>query len=148
MIDEDTVFACALALWKASALNDTGARDLDREFVEMLDCDREPYLAGAREVLRAYLTAAKPAPTEDRGNYTDADYVRLHKAHCYTADKLAAAEARGAALIEALTEIARQKKTDELETEYEVQNASFEDSHDLMIDRSRAALAAAGDRTP
>jgi len=46
---------------------------------------------------------------------------------------------------EALEEIARQKKTDELETEYNVEVASFEDGYDLCIDRARAALSGDGD---
>jgi hypothetical protein len=40
----------------------------------------------------------------------------------------------------ALREIASQKKTDELETEYDVERADFEGGYDACIDRARAAL--------
>jgi len=53
-----------------------------------------------------------------------------------------AAEAKLAVAVERLTEIARQKKTDELETEYDVECASFEDGFDFCVDRARAALRA------
>jgi len=46
------------------------------------------------------------------------------------------------ALVEALREIARQKKTDELETAGDVEYADFEGGYDMCIDRARAALAA------
>ena len=42
---------------------------------------------------------------------------------------------------EALTEISRQKKTDEMETEYDVEVADFEGGYDACIDRARAFLA-------
>jgi hypothetical protein len=50
-------------------------------------------------------------------------------------------EAKLAKAVEALREIARQKKTDELETEYDVEVADFEGGYDLCIDRARATLA-------
>lgn len=50
------------------------------------------------------------------------------------------AQAQVAALWEALNEIARQKKTDELETEYDVEVADFESGYDECINRARAAL--------
>jgi len=50
-------------------------------------------------------------------------------------------ERRLAKAVEALREIARQKKTDELETEYDVEVADFEGGYDLCIDRARATLA-------
>lgn len=53
---------------------------------------------------------------------------------------LATANARIAMLEKALAEIARQKKTEELDTEYDVEMSSFEDGYDLCIDRARAAL--------
>lgn len=42
--------------------------------------------------------------------------------------------------IEAIREIAGQKKTDELETEYDVEVADFEGGYDMCIDRARAFL--------
>ena len=42
---------------------------------------------------------------------------------------------------EALKRIADQKKTDELDTEYDVETASFEDGYDMIIDVARRALA-------
>lgn len=44
------------------------------------------------------------------------------------------------ALEAALTDIARQKKTDELETEYDVEVADFETGYDTIIDVARKAL--------
>ena len=49
-----------------------------------------------------------------------------------------------AALIKAregLAEIGRQKRTDELVTEYDVEVADFEAGYDLCVDRARATLA-------
>jgi len=43
--------------------------------------------------------------------------------------------------VRTLAEIARQKKTDELETEYDVEMADFEGGYDLCIDRARATLS-------
>jgi hypothetical protein len=48
--------------------------------------------------------------------------------------------ARVKELEDALREIASQKKTDELETEYDVECADFEGGYDACIDRARAAL--------
>lgn len=45
----------------------------------------------------------------------------------------------------ALTDISRQKKTDELDTEYDVECADFEGGYDLCIDRARAALTQEGE---
>lgn len=54
---------------------------------------------------------------------------------------IAAKDAEIARLREALERISRQKKTDELETEYDVECASFEDGFDLCVDVARAALS-------
>lgn len=51
-----------------------------------------------------------------------------------------AAERDNARLREALEEIARQKLTDELETEADVEYADFEEGYDCCIRRARAAL--------
>jgi hypothetical protein len=45
-----------------------------------------------------------------------------------------AAEAQLAKAREGLSEISRQKKTDELETEYDVEVASFDDGYDMCMD--------------
>jgi hypothetical protein len=66
----------------------------------------------------------------------------------YSAATFATANARIAGLEKALAEIARQKKTDELDTEYDVEMASFEDGYDLCIDRARAALTGGEDAAP
>ena len=55
--------------------------------------------------------------------------------------ELAAAQQREAGLRAALDEIAKQKRTDELATEYDVECADFEGGYDACIDRARAALA-------
>jgi hypothetical protein len=46
-----------------------------------------------------------------------------------------------AGLVEALRDISRQNKTDELNTEYDVEFADFEAGYDACISRARAALA-------
>jgi len=46
------------------------------------------------------------------------------------------------ALEAALEDIAKQKKTDELETEYDVEVADFETGYDTIIDVARKALNA------
>jgi len=51
-----------------------------------------------------------------------------------------------AGLVEALRDISRQKKTDDLDTEHDVEFADFEGGYDACIDRARAALAAWGGR--
>ena len=51
-----------------------------------------------------------------------------------------AVEAENKWLREALGEIGRQKKTNELETEYDVEMADWEGGFDLCVDRARAAL--------
>ena len=53
---------------------------------------------------------------------------------------LTAQQAEIGRLREALGVIARQKKTLELETEYDVECADFEEGYDAIIDIARAAL--------
>lgn len=50
-------------------------------------------------------------------------------------------EAKLAEAMKALNDIARQKKTDELETEYDVEVADFEGGYDMCIDLARTTLA-------
>ena len=57
---------------------------------------------------------------------------------------IALAPSLAAALLvaeKALREISRQKKTDELETEYDVECADFEGGYDACVDTARAALS-------
>ena len=56
-----------------------------------------------------------------------------------TVSELAAKEARIKELEEAINDIARQKKTDELETLYDVEVADFEQGYDDCIDVARKA---------
>lgn len=49
------------------------------------------------------------------------------------------------AAVKALREIARQKRTDELGTKYDVECADFEGGYDECISRARAALAKIGE---
>lgn len=56
-------------------------------------------------------------------------------------DEIAALRAKLKEAVEALREIATQKKTDELVTEFDVEYADFEGGYDACIDRARAALA-------
>jgi hypothetical protein len=51
-----------------------------------------------------------------------------------------ALNAENARLWEALRDIARQKKTDELDTEYDVEVADFEGGYDSIIDIARVAV--------
>jgi hypothetical protein len=55
-------------------------------------------------------------------------------------DLLAKRDAELARKTAALTEIAKQKRTNELDTEYEAECADFEGGYDACIDRARAAL--------
>ena len=55
--------------------------------------------------------------------------------------ELARVRARGERLVEALEDIAKQKRTDELDTEYDVEVADFEGGYDAVINVARAALA-------
>lgn len=48
-------------------------------------------------------------------------------------------------LREALQCVASQKRTDELETSYDVEFADFENAYDQMIEKARAALASIGE---
>jgi thioredoxin-like negative regulator of GroEL len=76
---------------------------------------------------------------------TAIDYEKLRRRWAEVAQskyqRAKSAEAKLAKAVEALREIARQKKTDELETEYDVEVADFEGGYDLCIDRARATLA-------
>jgi hypothetical protein len=78
----------------------------------------------------------KPLPALNRTT----EYVRadLHDTLRAERDALAARVER---LEGALREIARQKKTDELDTEYDVEVADFEGGYDMCVDRARAALS-------
>lgn len=51
-------------------------------------------------------------------------------------------------LREALEKISTQKKTNELDTEYDVEFADFEDGYDMCIDTARAALAEKEEKAP
>ena len=76
---------------------------------------------------------------------TAIDYEKLRRRWAEVAQskyqRAKSAEAKLAKAVEALREIARLNKTDELETEYDVEVADFEGGYDLCIDRARATLA-------
>lgn len=55
-------------------------------------------------------------------------------------DEIARLRAVAKAARGALEQIAGQKRTNELDTEYDVECASFEDGYDMCIDVARAAL--------
>ena len=89
---------------------------------------------------------------KDLAETADALMRKAHDDHCAAERRLAKefaraekAEAEAEKLRGVLLEMARQKRTDELETTYEVDCASFEDAHDMFIDRARAALNQGGD---
>jgi regulator of replication initiation timing len=56
------------------------------------------------------------------------------------ADEIERLRAENERLREALEKISTQKKTNELDTEYDVEFADFEDGYDMCIDTARAAL--------
>ena len=51
------------------------------------------------------------------------------------------AEAERDALLDALTDIAKQKRTDEQDTEYDVEHSDFEGGYDTCVNVARAAIA-------
>ena len=59
--------------------------------------------------------------------------------------EIAALRAENARLRRFVKDAARQKKTTELETEYDVECADFEGAYDYMIDNARAALGGEND---
>lgn len=77
----------------------------------------------------------------------DQEYIRADLGSFYQEkdidamqDRIEALEAENARLREALADIARQKKTTELNTKYDVECAAFEDGYDMCIATARAAL--------
>ena len=62
--------------------------------------------------------------------------------YCAMKRRAEAAEAKLATAVEALEDMANQKRTDELETEYDVECADFEGGYDACIDVARAAIRA------
>ena len=60
-------------------------------------------------------------------------------------EELAALRAENARLRRFAEDTARQKKTTELETEYDVECADFEGAYDFIIDNARAALGGEND---
>jgi DNA repair exonuclease SbcCD ATPase subunit len=84
----------------------------------------------------------------DRIEAKAAEIERLEKACAEWAEvsqsnyqRAKTAEAKLAKAVEDLGEIAQQKKTDELETEYDVEFADFEGGYDWCIDLARTTLA-------
>ena len=94
-----------------------------------------------KEANRAHLAYDDP-PEHDGQDCRDA-YVRAFPSPSH-ADLLAEAQRLDEvkALVEAMKEIACQKRTDELETAYDVEVADFEGGYDECINRARSALAA------
>ena len=79
---------------------------------------------------------------DDEGRMTFAQYP--DGMHFNNANLIALAPSLAAALLvaeKALRDISRQKKTDELETEYDVECADFEGGYDACVDTARAALS-------
>lgn len=54
----DLVEKVARAIWKESAINIGGTRDLDAEWNEFRRCDKEPYLMNARAAIAIVLEEA------------------------------------------------------------------------------------------
>jgi hypothetical protein len=121
---DKAIEAAAKALWSVSALNLTGARNLDAEFNAMKEADRAPYFLKARAAIAAYEAALgpiNPGPIADMVN----ENVRLR----------------------AQVERMREAFTDAIDTvDFWAAYASdyFKDKHDLEGDlaRLRAARAA------
>ena len=79
-----------------------------------------------------------------RANHTGHRRNPLHGEAASNARLMALAPSLAAALLvaeRALREISRQKKTDELETEYDVECADFEGGYDACVDTARAAIS-------
>jgi hypothetical protein len=91
-------------------------------------------LAEARETLRMFKAWDFPGDLQDMAVQLEAEKARAPT----LAEALAVPEV--AKLVEALKAIAEQKKTDELETEYDAECVSFEDGFDMCIDVARAAI--------
>jgi hypothetical protein len=58
MGNEELVEKAALAIWKASALDIMGTRDLEAEWRSFEDFDKEPYVRKARAVVNMVLEEA------------------------------------------------------------------------------------------
>lgn len=68
----------ARALWKASALNIAGVRDLDAEWGAMSSGDRDPYITGSVAVIRRTLewAAGEGVPNQSKGGDANASGAR------------------------------------------------------------------------
>ena len=77
--------------------------------------------------------------SETAGKVLDIGLDRI-RAFAAAIDMQAAERARADKLLEALENIARQKKTDELDTDYGVEYADFEGGYDAIIDEARTAI--------
>ena len=118
----------------------------EKRFREVFTYQLRPYLAhqdGRNTNAPALLFADADFAIGDGNTFIHEDDKQASEpAIIYVrADALLNALARAEKAEVALREIARQKKTNELETEYDVECASFEDDFDLAVDRARAALA-------
>jgi hypothetical protein len=98
---------------------------------------------------RAEAAEAKLAECERelqaRKNYTDADYVRLHRAHCMTADELSAATARTEALEKALKPFA---ELADIWAEDEPNDRRIDDDTCVTLGMCRTARAAIAKEAP
>lgn len=92
--------------------------------------------SGPRDIIESYLAgyAEDMKEAADRIEQLEGRFDSMGDVTLRLAKRIEQLEA-------ALREIAKQKKTNELVTEYDVEMADFEDGYDMCIDRARAALA-------
>jgi hypothetical protein len=127
----------------------------DRDQLEWLWQANQDLLQESKEIgfqfdeLKALTTRAEKAEAHaaETGKLRERDLLELQNQAVRIENqrteiaRLRQKDARVERLREALVEIAKQKKTDELETEHDVEVAAFEDGYDACIDRARAAIA-------
>jgi hypothetical protein len=127
-------FAADAAMWKARTEKAEAERD------ELKAHNR--YLSGEYDVV-----LAGRADEHDRAEAAEAERDALSKACTEWSEvsqlnyqRAKAAEAEVARLRDVLSDIAKQKRTDELETVLDVEYADFEGGYDDCINRARAAI--------
>jgi hypothetical protein len=144
MTDEDEF---ELDWSKARLVKPASEHDLIRRGDALKICDdlMQKYATAVYDK-SAVKTFTKDTPTREQNAAKVYCAGEIHDALAALERVKAEARSDVAGLVEALRDISRQKKTDELDTEHDVEFADFEGGYDACIDRARAALAAWGGR--
>lgn len=104
-----------------------------------------PFFAAARSLVPEMADRIEALEAENarlRAEWANSELThKLMESRDFEAARAERTEALLAEAVEALSDIAKQLKTDELVTEYDVEVADFEDGYDMCIDRARAILA-------